>query len=91
MSELALRTTSGTAFVELDAGTAIGAVRADGGEVEVAGRVRDGGEERTLRLRPTGDALGWVTLPEDVAWTRFRAVAAGATCTVELVPRETGA
>ncbi|MEK0082548.1 hypothetical protein [Benzoatithermus flavus] len=88
MTELALRSTSETTFVEVDPGSVIGAVRADGGEVEVSGRERGGGGERSLRLRPTGDDLGWVTLPENVAWTRFRAVEQDATCTVELVPRE---
>lgn len=85
MTELALRATSGTTFVEVDPNSAIGAVRADGGEVEIAG---EGG--RTLRIRPTADDLGWVTLPEGVAWTRFRALEPGATCTVELVPRAAG-
>ena len=91
MSEIALRSTAGTDFVELDQGERIGAVRADGGEVEIRGTERAGGGTRSLRLRPTEDDLGWITPPEDVAWTAFRAAEAGATCYVELVPFEEGA
>jgi hypothetical protein len=87
MTELALRSTSGTEFVEADPGCGIAAVRADGGEVEVAGHERTGGAARQLRLKPTGDELGWVTLPKEVEWTRFRAVEPGATCTIEMAPR----
>jgi hypothetical protein len=91
MTELALRSTSGTAFVEVDPGCRIGAVRADGGEVEIFGQERAGEATRQLRLRPTEQDLGWVTPPEEVLWTRFRAVEPGATCSVELVPLEDGA
>jgi hypothetical protein len=91
MTELALRSTSDTSFVEVDPGSRIGAVRADGGEVEIAGQERAGGATRQLRLRPSEAELGWVTPPEEVRWTRFRAAAPGATCSVELVPLEDGA
>ena len=91
MSELALRSTAGTEFVEVDKGERIGAVRADGGEVEILGCERAGGSERRLRLRPTAENLGWINPPEDVAWTAFRAAEQGATCYLELVPFEEGA
>ena len=91
MSELALTSTSGTDFVEVPKGERIGAVRADGGEVEIMGRERAGGAERRLRLRPTSESLGWINPPEGVAWTAFRAAEQGATCYVELVPYEEGA
>jgi hypothetical protein len=90
MSELALRATSGTGFVEVDPGCRIGAVRADGGEVEIVGQERAGGTTRQLRLRPSEAELGWVTPPGEVLWTRFRAAEPGATCSVELVPLEDG-
>ena len=91
MSELALRSTTGTEFVETGPGERIGAVRADGGEVEITGRDRASGTVRTHRVRPTDDELGWTTPPEEVAWTGFRAAEPGATCYVETVPLEEGA
>lgn len=86
MTELAIRSTPGTDFVEVDPGTRIAAVRADGGEVEILGRDQAGGATRRLRLQPTDRDLGWITPPDDVVWTRFRATDADATCTVELAP-----
>jgi hypothetical protein len=86
MAELALRSTSGLDFVDADPGCRIMAVRADKGEVEIEGRDKASGESRRLRLQPTERDLGWVTPPEGVAWTRFRAAAEGATCSIELAP-----
>ena len=88
MTELAIRATSDGDFVEVDQGTRIAAVRADGGEVEILGRDPAGGATRRLRLQPVASDLGWVTPPEDVVWTRFRAADPNATCTVELAPVE---
>ncbi len=92
MTELAMRSTSGTDLVEVDPGCRIGAVRADGGAAEIVGRdASGGGAERRWRVEPTDRDLGWVTPPDGVAWTGFRATAPGATCYVELVPLEDGA
>lgn len=91
MTELAIRSTPGTEFVEVDAGTRIAAVRADGGEVEILGQDAGGGAMRRLRLQPVSQDLGWITPPEDVVWTRFRAADANATCTVQVAPLEPGA
>jgi hypothetical protein len=90
MTEMALRSTSGTAFVDADPGCRIMAVRADKGEVEIEGRDSASGDSRRLRLQPTERDLGWVTPPEGVAWTRYRAAEAGATCSIELAPLEPG-
>jgi hypothetical protein len=87
MSELALRSTIGEGFVEVDPDQKIVAVRVDGGEGEVQGRNRASGAVRQLRVRPTEQDLGWVSLPEGAVWTAFRAAAADTTCTVQLVPR----
>jgi hypothetical protein len=86
MSEIAMRQTSGTAFVAVDAGTRIMAVRPDGGEAEIQGQPQAGGPARQLRIGPVERDLGWVTPPEDVVWTEFRAADRGATCFVELAP-----
>ena len=81
---------TGTDFEEVEPGSRIGAVRADGGEVEILGRDRASGAETRLRIAPTDQDLGWVTPPEVVVWTAFRAVGEGVTCHVELVPSEGG-
>jgi hypothetical protein len=89
MTELAMRSTSGTEPVAVDPGCRIAAVRADGGAVEILGRdAASGGAERRLRIEPTDRDLGWVVPPEDAVWTAFRAVGQGTTCFVELAPRE---
>ena len=90
MSELALLSATGTGFEEVEPGSRIGAVRADGGEAEILGQNRASGAETRLRIAPTDRDLGWVTPPEEVVWTAFRAVVEGATCHVELVPAEDG-
>ena len=76
--------------LEVDPDQRIAAVRVDGGEGEVQGHDRASGALRRLRVRPAEQDLGWVRLPEEAVWTAFRAVAAGAICTAQLVPREGG-
>lgn len=86
MSELSFRSTGGTEFVAVDAGSRIAAVRADGGEVEIRGRDRASGAVRQWRTRPVEAEMGWTVPPKDAVWTEFRAAAPGATCFVQLDP-----
>lgn len=88
MTELAMRSTSGTDPVAVDPDQRVAAVRADGGAIEILGHEPASGAARRLRIEPTERDLGWVTPPADAVWTAFRALDQGATCFVELAPRD---
>ena len=79
---------TGTEFAEVDPGSRIVAVRAEVDEAEILGRDPASEAEVRLRVAPTDRDLGWVTPPEDVVWTRFRATREGSACHVELAPLE---
>jgi hypothetical protein len=84
MSGLALKSTTRATFVGVGPGRRIVAVRAEGGEVEVLGHDRMSGATCRLQVQPTSHDLGWVTLPESVAWSEFRAISPIAECIVHM-------
>ena len=86
MTELAMLSTSGTDFAEVDPSSRIMAVRPEGSEAEILGRHEKSGAEERLRIAPTEANLGWVTTPPDVVWTCFRTTREGCSCHVELAP-----
>jgi hypothetical protein len=86
VTELAMLSTSGTDFAEVDPSSRIMAVRAEGSEAEILGRHEKSGAEERLRIAPTEAELGWVTTPPNVVWTRFRTTREGCSCHVELAP-----
>jgi hypothetical protein len=86
MSELALKSTTCTTFIEVGPGQQIAAVRAEGGEVEILGRNQASNATQRLLIRPTSHDLGWMTPCRDVTWTEFRAVGVNAECIVHIAP-----